>query len=48
MRGFCEAICTVAVAFGLGLLLALFFPPRLVLILAAVLLIAVGSVVLKH
>ena len=37
-----QAVCMAAAAFGLGLLLALFCPLRLVLVLAAAALIAVG------
>ena len=46
MRGSCEGVCMAAVAFGLGLLLAMFCPVRLVLVLAAIVLVALGLLVL--
>lgn len=41
-NGLWEAVCLAAATFGLGLLLALFCPIKLVLVLAAAALIAVG------
>ena len=48
MRGICETLCMAAASFGVGLLLALLFPLRLVLIIAAAMLTAVCVMVLRH
>lgn len=48
MRGICETFCMAAASFGTGLLLALLFPIRLVLIIAAALLTGVCVMVLRR
>ena len=48
MRGICETVCMAAASFGFGLLLALLFPVRLVLIIAAAMLTGVCVMVLRH